>query len=442
MSVFKAYDIRGKYPGQIDEALAEKVGLAAASFLGAKRAVIGMDVRLSAPSVAQACAAGVAKVCEEVALLGVSTTPMLYFASARGGFDMGIMVTASHNPPEYIGFKICRDGAKPIGEATGLKEVEKLVQSLPAASGKGQVHPLDVKSAYRAHLQKGIRLARPLRIAVDTANGAVGKFFDYLTEGLPITVERQCFEPDGMFPNHEPDPLKDKNVQDLKKRIRESQVDFGAAFDGDGDRVILFDERGERIMGDLVTCVLARDMLAQRQGGSIVYDLRSSWVVKEEVEKLGGRAIRERVGHAFIKETMRKNDAILGGELSGHYYFKDHFFADSGMMAFMRFLSVVSRESRPVSEMVQSLKRYARTGEINFHVADKAEAIEAAVALFPGATVDRLDGVTVTTADGWFNLRPSNTEPLIRLNAEARTPAKLDELKNRLFTLLGTPEEG
>lgn len=440
MGVFKAYDIRGKYPGEIDEALAEKVGLAAATYLKAKKAVIGMDVRMSAPSVAKACAAGASRVCPSVSLLGVSTTPMLYFASASGGFDMGIMITASHNPPEYIGFKVCRDGAKPVGEATGLKDIEKLAQNPPAAHGKGSIDSLSVVDAYARHLQGFTRVARPLKLAIDTANGAVGVFFDRLTAGLPIQVDRLCFKPDGTFPNHEPDPLKDKNIQDLKKRIRETRVDFGAAFDGDGDRVILLDEKGERIPGDLVTCLLARSMLAQAPGSKIVYDLRSSWVVKEEVERAGGAAIRDRVGHAFIKETMRKNNAILGGELSGHYYFKDHFFADSGMMAFLRFGSLVSQETRPVSKIVGGLRRYSKSEEINFHVQDKAGALEAVLAAFPGGRVDRLDGVSAEFSDFWFNLRPSNTEPLIRLNAEAKSAARLEEIKAKIISVLGKPE--
>jgi phosphomannomutase len=440
MSVFKAYDIRGKYPGEIDEPFARRVGRAAAAFLGARRAVIGMDVRTCAPAVARACAEGAAEVCGEVALLGVSTTPMLYFASASGGYDLGIMVTASHNPPEYIGFKICREGAKPVGEATGLKEIEKLAVERPAGPGRAEIGRVDVVEEYGAHLRKSAVLARPLRIAVDTANGAVGPFFDRLTRGLPMEVARLCFEPDGRFPNHEPDPLKDRNVQDLKKQIAASPVDLGAAFDGDGDRVILLDEVGERIPGDLVTCLLALDALRREPGAAIVYDLRSSWVVREEIERAGGRAIRERVGHAFIKETMRRHSAALGGELSGHYYFKDHFFADSGMMAFLRFAGIVSRDRRPLSEIVSGLRRYAKSSEINFHVRDKAAAMESAASAFPGVRVERLDGVTVETDAFWFNLRPSNTEPLIRLNAEARTAALLEEVRSKLTGLLGPPE--
>lgn len=438
MTVFKAYDIRGKYPGEIDEHLAQKIGLAAAGFLKAKRCVIGMDVRRSAPSIAEACAAGAAQACDQVALLGVSTTPMLYFAAASRNFDMGIMITASHNPPEYIGFKICREEAKPVGEATGLKEVEKLVHRPPAAAGQGRIESLDVVEDYGRHLRRFLSGVKPMRVAVDTANGAVGAFFDRLMAGVPLEVERLCFEPDGTFPHHEPDPLKDKNIVDLREHIRKTRPAFGAAFDGDGDRVILLDEQGERIPGDLVTCILAKDMMSP--GAKIVVDLRSSWVVREEVEKAGGTAIRERVGHAFIKETMRKNGAILGGELSGHYYFKDHFYADSGMMAFVRFLNVVSKSGLPVSEMVRGLRRYAKSDEVNFHVADKAKAIESAVGAFPGGKIDRLDGVTVEHADFWFNLRPSNTEPLIRLNAEARTPERLDEVQSKIIDLLGKPE--
>lgn len=439
MSVFKAYDIRGKYPGEIDEVFAERVGVAAAHFLRATRAVIGRDVRTSAPAIAAACARGMARVCSQVADIGLCTTPMLYFATAGYEFDLGIMVTASHNPPDYIGFKICRQRAQPVGEAGGLKDIEKLVHEPPPAQGSGRITAMKILDDYRKHVRRFVTLDRPLRIAVDTGNGSVGTVFMALFGDLPVEVVPLCFEPDGSFPNHEPDPLKDGNVEDLRAAVRREKAAFGVAFDGDGDRAIFFDERGERIPGDLVTAILARDTLQQHKGAKIVYDLRSSRVVAEEIARLGGIPIRERVGHAFIKETMRREDAVLGGELSGHYYFRDNYFADSGTIAFAKFLNYIGRQTGRVSEVVAPLRKYHKTPEINFKVKDKDRALRQLAEEFKDAAQDRLDGLTVTYADCWFNVRPSNTEPLLRLNLEAETESRARSALKKIEKILGRP---
>lgn len=435
MAVFKAYDVRGRYPSEIDESFAERLGSSAVRYLGARRIAVGRDVRLSAPSIAAAVAKGAG--CEVVDI-GLCTTPMLYFAVGHLGLDGGIMVTASHNPPQDIGFKICRERAFPVGERTGLKEIEKMHPEAPR--GGSRVTTRSVVSEYRDHIRRHVPKVPRLRVAVDTAHGAVGVHFDAVFGDLPVTFERLCFAPDGNFPSHEPNPLKDENVRDLQAAMRAGTFDLGVAFDGDGDRCMFFAPGGVRIRSDHVTVLLARAELLRRPGAAIVYDLRSSRVVPEEIRKAGGRPVRERVGHAFIKETMKKHDASLGGELSGHYYFRDHFFADSGMMAFAKVLDLLGAGGVPIDDMIAPLRRTHSTGEINFKVADKEGVMRALAETFHDGRQDTLDGITVEYDDWWFNVRPSNTEPLLRLNLEASTAGRLEQSRGRLFPMLGHPE--
>jgi phosphomannomutase len=434
MAIFKAYDIRGKYPSEIDEAFAERLGGAVARFLKAKRIAIGRDVRLSAPAIAKAVAQGAG--CEVVDI-GLCTTPMLYFAVGRLEMDGGIMVTASHNPPEDIGFKICRERAFPIGENTGLKEIEKMAAEKPA--GGSSVSTRSIAAEYRDHLRRHVEQPPKLKIVVDTAHGSVGAHFDNIFGDLPVEFVRLCFPPDGRFPSHEPNPLKDENVRDLQAAMRESGADLGVAFDGDGDRCMFFGPGGARIAGDLVTVLLARAELRRHPGAGVVYDLRSSRVVPEEIRKAGGKPIRERVGHSFIKETMKKNNAVLGGELSGHYYFRDHFFADSGMMAFAKILDLLGREGRPIEEILAPLRRTVATGEVNFRVADKDGLMQLLARRFKDGRQDTLDGITVEYDDWWFNVRSSNTEPLLRLNLVANNHEELERARGILFSILGKP---
>ncbi|HYE98128.1 MAG TPA: phosphomannomutase/phosphoglucomutase [Planctomycetota bacterium] len=434
MTPFKAYDIRGRYPDVIDDAFAERLGGAVTRFLGAKRIAVGRDARLSAPAVAAAVARGASG---EVLDLGLCTTPMLYYAVGHFGLDGGIMVTASHNPPEDIGFKICRAKAAPVGERTGLREIEALMAERP--TGGARVAPADIVPAYREHLRRALAHPPRLRVAVDCANGAVGAHFDALFDGLPLAFERLYFEPDGRFPNHPPDPIRDENVRALQDVVRRTRADLGVAFDGDGDRCMFFGPDGGRLPGDLITVLLARAELQRRPGSAVVYDLRSSRVVPEEIARAGGRPIRERVGHSFIKETMKREDAVLGGELSGHYYFRDHYFADSGLLAFAKVLDLLGREGRPIGELLSPLRRTVHTGEINFRVEDREGLFRRLTETFADGRQDRLDGLTVEYADWWFNVRASNTEPLVRLNLEALSGARLAEVKARLFGLLGTP---
>lgn len=435
MGIFKAYDIRGKYPGEIDETFAERLGGAVARFLGAKRIAVGHDARLSGPSIAQAVCRGAG--CE-VVHIGMCTTPMLSFAVGHLGLDGGIMVTASHNPPQDIGFKICREKAQPVGERTGLKDIQKLSEQ--PAPGGSKVVPRSVQKEYREHLRPRVTAVPKIKVVVDAAHGAVGPHFDAVFGDLPLEIVRLCFEPDGRFPSHEPNPLKDENVRDLVAAMQESRADLGVAFDGDGDRCMFFGPGGKRIRSDYVTVLLARAELRRTPGAAIVYDLRSSRVVPEEIRKAGGIPLRERVGHSFIKETMKAHNAVLGGELSGHYYFRDHFFADSGMMAFAKLVDLLGREKTPLPDLLAPLQRTASTGEINFEVEDKKGVMDRLAAEFKDGRQDTLDGITVEYDDWWFNVRPSNTEPLLRLNLEARTPELLERAKGRLLPFLGKPE--
>ena len=434
MPVFKAYDIRGKYPSEIDESLAERLGGAIVRFLKARRIAVGRDVRLSAPSIAAAVAKGAG--CEVVDI-GLCTTPMLYYAVGSLGLDGGVMVTASHNPPGDIGFKLCRERAFPLSEKTGLKDIEKLCAE--KAPGGSTVVPRSVQSDYRAHLRRQIEKAPKLKIAVDTAHGAVGAHFDAIFGDLPVEFQRLCFEPDGNFPSHEPNPLKDENVVDLQEAMRKSGADLGVAFDGDGDRSMFFGPGGVRIGCDLITVLLAQSELRRQPGSAIVYDLRSSRVVPEEIRKAGGKPVRERVGHSFIKETMKKNDAVFGGELSGHFYFKEHFFADSGLMAFAKLLDLLGREGKPIDTLLAPLRRTSATGEINFKVADKDALIATLAKTFKDGRADTLDGLTIEYDTWWFNVRPSNTEPYLRLNLEANTPDLLELKRSQIYKILGTP---
>ena len=312
MGIFKAYDVRGIHPSEIDEPFAERFGAAVAAFLKAKRLAVGRDVRLSAPAIARAVAKGASAAGAEVIDIGLSTTPMLYFAVGKMELDGGIMVTASHNPPEWIGFKVCRERAYPIGEATGLKEIQALLGHAPPSPG-GRIIARPVVREYREHLRRFVKRVPNLKVVVDAANGAVGAHFDAIFGDLGLDWVRLCFPPDGRFPNHEPNPLKDENVRDAMSKVREVKADLAACFDGDGDRCVFLGPGGERIPSELVTVLLARSELRRSPGAAIVCDLRSSRVVPEEIVKAGGRPIRERVGHAFIKATMKSNDAALGG---------------------------------------------------------------------------------------------------------------------------------
>lgn len=438
MSIFKAYDVRGIVPGELNTDVAYKIGRLVPSVLAAERVVVGRDMRLSSPEVAAALIRGVSDSGAEAADMGLSTTPMNYFAVGSLSYGAGAMVTASHNPPEWNGFKFSRSGAAPVSYDTGLGEIEKryLAGKLPPKRSPGAVKQIDVWPDYKAHLLGFAEGMKPLRVVVDTGNGMSGAFIPDLFESLPCEFHGLYLELDGSFPNHEPNPLKAKNLRDLQAAVKRERADVGVAFDGDGDRCVFVDERAEIISGDLVTALLAREMIAREPGAAVVYDLRSSRVVPEEIKAAGGVPVECRVGHSFIKAVMREHRAPFGGELSGHFYFRDQFYADSGELAMVSVLRLLSGSGKKMSELIGPLRRYHATGEINFEVEDKDAKIAELARAFADGEQSRLDGLAVRYKDWWFNVRKSNTEPVLRLNLEAETPRRRDEGRRRVEALI------
>jgi len=440
MGIFKAYDVRGKCPGEIDEAFAKKLGRAFADFLGNTGEVcVGHDMRESSPGLAGSLCAGLHEGGVSTLEIGMVTSPTLYYVVGSRGLQGGVMVTASHNPPTDNGFKLCREQVIPVGSASGLKEIQAQVEgTYPApVDAPGKTRREDVRDAYLEHILALTGGPGRLRVAFDCGNGVVGPTLEALLDRWPeLEPVKLYFEPDGSFPNHPANPLVPANVADLQAAVVEKGCDVGVAFDGDGDRCVFVDEKGETVLSDLMTALLCRRPLEQEPGAAVVYDLCSSQVVKEEVEEHGGVPVEERVGHSFIKATMRARNAPFAGENSGHYYFRDHWFADSALIATGRVLALLSDEGKSLSELVAPLRRTHRSGERNFEVDDQDAALEALVAAFPGAEVSRLDGVTVRTSTDkfWFNARKSNTEPLVRVNAEA---ASKDGLATGLKTIEG-----
>ncbi|HJO23457.1 MAG: phosphomannomutase/phosphoglucomutase [Myxococcota bacterium] len=441
MTIFKAYDIRGVVPDQLDAEAAHRIGRATARYLGAGVVVVGRDARRSSPELHAALVRGVCDEGVDVVDLGLVSSPMLYYAVDALAAAGGIMITASHNPAEYNGMKLCREHAIPIGEASGLREIERIVGEVadaPPADQRGSAKPEDVTEGYVEHAL-GVGTGRPrLKVAVDCGNGMASAGLVPLLERLDLEVERLYFEPDGTFPNHEADPLKLENLRDVCDAVRRVGADFGVAFDGDADRSVFVDETGEPIPSDLMTGLLARRVLAQQPGATVLYDLRSSRVTAEEIEASGGRAEMCRVGHSYVKARMRELGAVFAGELSGHFYFRfsPTLVADDGVAAFVALLDVLAAEQRPLSELMAPLRRYAASGEINRRVADIRGLLAAIEAEHADADVSHLDGLLVRYPDWWFNLRPSNTEPVLRLNLEAGSEpemaARRDDLLARI----------
>jgi phosphomannomutase len=442
MSIFKAYDVRGIYPSELNEDLARRIGAAFVKVTGAKTLVVGRDMRASAPSVADAFTDGAARSGAAVTRIGLASTPMAYFAIGKLGVDGGAQTTASHNPGNYIGFKFTRKDCVPVSGDTGIKEMERLIAGglkVPDAA-PAPIKDVDLLDAYVDHVLKFGPGIKKLKIVVDCANGMGGLTAPKILDRLPVVAERLFFELDGGFPNHEANPIKRENLEALIARVKASKADLGVAFDGDADRCVFVDERGEPVPSDAVTAIFAESLLAKEPGARVVYDLRSTRATSEIVKEKGGVPIRDRVGHSFIKATMRKAGAALGGELSGHYYFRDHFYSDSGEIAMVMLLSILSAKGGRLSELVKPTRRYVSTGEMNFHVDDKDAVIRALKERFKDGEIDDLDGVTVQYRDWWFNVRKSNTEPLLRLNLEASTPALLAEKSALLAPMLGRPE--
>ncbi|MBF6131895.1 phosphomannomutase/phosphoglucomutase [Nocardia otitidiscaviarum] len=445
-AVIKAYDVRGVVGEQIDADFVKDVGASFARLMreeGARQVVIGHDMRDSSPALSAAFAAGVQAQGLDVIHIGLASTDELYFAS--GHLDCpGAMFTASHNPARYNGIKLCRAKALPVGQDTGLATItDEVINGVPAHDGTpGTASEQDLLSAYAAYLHELVDLSasRPLRIAVDAGNGMGGFTVPAVLGTLPqFTIEPLYFELDGTFPNHEANPLDPKNLVDLQEYVRKTGADIGLAFDGDADRCFVVDEKGDPVSPSAVTALVAERELAKEPGATIIHNLITSKAVPELVAELGGTPVRTRVGHSFIKQQMAATGAIFGGEHSAHYYFRDFWGADSGMLAALHVLAALGEKDRPMSELASAYATYAASGEINSTVADAKERTTAVVEAFRdrASSVDRLDGVTVQLPAGaWFNLRASNTEPLLRLNVEARSQEDVDALVTEILSIV------
>ncbi|MFE9952025.1 phosphomannomutase/phosphoglucomutase [Streptomyces sp. NPDC005531] len=445
--IVKAYDVRGVVPDQWDESLAEQFGAAFVEVTDAEAIVIGHDMRPSSPGLSAAFARGAAARGADVTLIGLCSTDQLYFASGSLGLP-GAMFTASHNPAQYNGIKLCRAGAAPVGQDTGLSEIRALLekwaeQGVPqSVATPGTVTERDTLADYAAHLRSLVDLTaiRPLKVVVDAGNGMGGHTVPTVLEGLPLDVVPMYFELDGTFPNHEANPLDPKNLVDLQARVLAEGADLGLAFDGDADRCFVVDERGAGVSPSAITALVAARELARNGGeGTVIHNLITSWSVPEVVREHGGTPVRTRVGHSFIKAEMAAHGAIFGGEHSAHYYFRDFWNADTGMLAALHVLAALGGQLGTLSELVAQYDRYSGSGEINSTVDDqpgRTAAVRAAFETRDHITLDELDGLTVTAPDWWFNLRASNTEPLLRLNVEARDEETMTAVRDEVLTLV------
>jgi phosphomannomutase len=440
-SIVKAYDIRGVVPDQLDEGVAEAVGAAFAKVTGAATILTVHDMRASSGALADAFGRGVAGQGANVLAAGLGSTDMVYYGSGDLGIP-GAMVTASHNPSQYNGIKLCRAGAKPVGIETGLKDIKDLAErGVVPAPVPGSVTTVDLLPGYADYLRKLVDISaiRPLTVAVDAGNGMAGHTVPKVFEGLPITVIPLYFELDGTFPNHEANPIEPENLRDLQRAVVEHHADIGLAFDGDADRCFVVDERGQVVSPSVLTALIAARELAREPGATIIHNLITSRAVPEIIAERGGVPVRTRVGHSFIKAKMAERAAVFGGEHSGHFYFRDFWFADSGMLAALHALAALGGQVKPASQLMAEYSRYWASGEINSEVSDQAEAtarVKRAFASRPGVSTDELDGLTVMAGDWWFNLRPSNTEPLLRLNVEAGDETAMTALRDEVLGIV------
>jgi phosphomannomutase len=452
-AIFKAYDIRGIYPDQIDEEGAWKVGCAAARFLrsllsgyerGQAKAqclCVGRDMRKHSEKLTKALIKGMNSTGANVIDIGMIDTPQIYFAINYLGTCGGVQVTASHNHEKYNGFKISGLHAMPIGADTGLKDIKHIAMALlhTKGTGTGSVQKRDLTQEYRNHVLKFLRPnVKKMKIVVDAFNGMAGKMIPALFDNLPVEIVSLNFEHTGTF-KHEPNPLVNKFLAEVKRTVKKQKCDFGVCFDGDADRLRIVDEKGRPISCDLLTAMMVPYFLEKKPGSVIVYDLRSSRVVREEILKYGGTPRRERVGHAFMKKAMRDSHAIFGGELSGHFYYSDNYYTDSAMITLIHVMNIVSKAGVPISELIKPLKKYFCTGELNYEVEDKQAKLNEIAKRYSDGQVDNLDGVTVGYKEWWFNCRPSNTEPLLRLIVEAVSKELLEEKLSEINEHLGEP---
>src|SRR5437588_1382345 len=441
-SIFKAYDVRGIYGQNLTEPVAYRIGRAAAQYLNVPEIAVGRDMRLSSPQLADYLLHGIIDQGVNAIDLGMTTTDGLYFAVGKFNYPAGVMITASHNPAQYNGMKFCRAQAFPISLESGLADIRDLAVSgaFTEPEYKGVVTQLDITNDYVNHVLSFIDVSKikPLKGAIDAGNGMAGLVMPRVFEHLPCTLIPLYFELDGNFPNHPASPIEPENMEDLQKKVRETGADLGAAFDGDADRMFPVDEHGDVVDGSMVTAIVAQSLLQKQPGSTILYNLIVSKSVPELVSKLGGTAVRTRVGHSYIKAEMRRLNAIFGGEHSGHFYFRDNWFADSGLIAFLITLELVSIEGKPLSELLKPLDKGARSGEINSTVNDVQGKLQALEEHFgkQAQSVDHLDGITLDFGDWWFNVRPSNTEPLLRLNVEANSRELMEQKRDEVLAFI------
>jgi phosphomannomutase len=441
--VFKAYDVRGIYPAELDEEGARAIGRAYVEQFEPKAIAVGRDMRLSSPTMQEAFVRGAAEAGADVLDIGMIGTEMLYYAVGELGLDGGATITASHNPKEYTGAKIVRRGALPVGADSGLLEIRDRALSLQDVSGGQTPGRVEKRDVYPGFVDKVLSFidpsaVRPLRVVIDAANGMAGAMLPPILERLLVEAVPCFFEPDGSFPNHEPNPLLPENREFIVAKVTEEGADLGIAFDGDADRCFFVDDTGEFVPGDFVTALLAESMLEKVPGGTIIYDVRASWAVRDLVERLGGTALPNRVGHAFIKLRMRELEAVFAGEVSGHYYFRDFYQADSGTIPALLVLELVSKRGQKLSEILRPFReRYFLTGELNTPVADVALTLQRLKEHFADqGEISHLDGISITAEDWHMNVRPSNTEPLLRLNLEALDPALMARKRDEALEVI------
>ncbi len=441
-TIFKAYDIRGIYPEQLDEETGRTVGRAFASFLLPERVVVGRDMRLSSPSVSAALIEGLRQQRADVLDLGMVSTDQYYYACATLGLP-GVMVTASHNPAQYCGFKMVRDMPYLLSGDEGIQDLRRLIEAedFRSARGTGTIEPRDVSDGFVdkvLDMVDATRLRR-LKVVADTGNGMVGPSLTRVYDRLPVDLVGMYLDPDGSLPNHGLDPMKPENRAELEARVVSEGADVGFAFDGDGDRFFAIDDRGQFVPGDFLTALMAQYLIEREPGATIIYDVRCSWAVRDLVEAAGGVALQERVGHSFLKPRLLSEEGVFAGELSGHYYFRDFFGADSGLVPSLILLQMMSERRQTMSQLLSPLEsRYFLSGEINSRVDDPSAKIEAIAARYGDGQIERVDGISVSFADWHFNVRASNTEPLLRLNLEGRTRQRMEHQRDEVLAVIRT----
>ena len=439
MSIFKAYDIRGVYPKELNEEIAYNIGKAFADFVNVRKILVGRDMRLSSDSLFRSLSRGIIEQGSDVINIGMCSSPMCNFACNFLKADASVMITASHNPKEYNGFKFTRKQAIPISEDTGIRDIEDLFNKnkFRKSKKKGRIIRKEIMKGYVKHVLKFIKNKNAkLKIIVDCGNGMGGPETREVFRHLKCKLTEMYFKPDGNFPNHEANPLKEENVKELREKVIQQKADLGIAMDGDADRVFFISDKGEIIPSDFITCLIAKTYLKEKQGETILYDLRSSWITPETIKKNGGIPVMSKVGHSFIKEKLRKAKGIFGGELSGHFYFKDNFYTDSGIIASMKIIGLVTEEKKKISELIKPLKKYFASGEINSEVKDKEAKMKELAKKYKNGRISWLDGIRIEFDDWWFNVRPSNTEPLLRLNLEAKTKELMEKKRDEILRII------